>query len=71
MNLGRTVNILLFYNMLSSSSKPTPEVVAEYTRKVDFLKGLLEAEKLVSGSIFKMFFHFSHITGCFIIAFII
>uniref|UniRef100_A0A667YAT1 Vesicle transport protein USE1 n=1 Tax=Myripristis murdjan TaxID=586833 RepID=A0A667YAT1_9TELE len=31
-----------------SSSKPTPEVLTEYTRKVDFLKGLLEAEKLSS-----------------------
>lgn len=52
MNLGGSLNILFFYNMLSSSSKPTPEVLTEYTRKVDFLKGLLEAEKLVSGSIF-------------------
>ncbi|CAG08021.1 unnamed protein product, partial [Tetraodon nigroviridis] len=31
-----------------SHSKPTAEVLTEYTRKVDFLKGLLEAEKLVS-----------------------
>ncbi|XP_053178833.1 vesicle transport protein USE1 [Scomber japonicus] len=31
-----------------SPSKPTPEVLTEYTRKVDFLKGLLEAEKLSS-----------------------
>ncbi|XP_040897191.1 vesicle transport protein USE1 isoform X1 [Toxotes jaculatrix] len=31
-----------------SPSKPTAEVLAEYTRKVDFLKGLLEAEKLSS-----------------------
>lgn len=29
-------------------SKPMPEVLTEYTRKVDFLKGLLEAEKLSS-----------------------
>ncbi|XP_028672140.1 vesicle transport protein USE1 isoform X1 [Erpetoichthys calabaricus] len=28
--------------------KPVPEVLTDYTRKVDFLKGLLEAEKLVS-----------------------
>uniref|UniRef100_A0A8C6U0P4 Vesicle transport protein USE1 n=1 Tax=Neogobius melanostomus TaxID=47308 RepID=A0A8C6U0P4_9GOBI len=28
--------------------KSTPEVLTEYTRKVDFLKGLLEAEKLVT-----------------------
>ncbi|XP_029002620.1 vesicle transport protein USE1 [Betta splendens] len=31
-----------------SPSKPTPEVLTEYTRKVDFLKGLLAAEKLTS-----------------------
>ncbi|XP_041863310.1 vesicle transport protein USE1 isoform X2 [Melanotaenia boesemani] len=31
-----------------SPSKPTPELLTEYTRKVDFLKGLLEAEKLAS-----------------------
>uniref|UniRef100_A0A3P8RPS3 Vesicle transport protein USE1 n=1 Tax=Amphiprion percula TaxID=161767 RepID=A0A3P8RPS3_AMPPE len=31
-------------------SKPTPEVLTEYTRKVDFLKGLLEAEKLSSAT---------------------
>uniref|UniRef100_A0A674NC30 Vesicle transport protein USE1 n=1 Tax=Takifugu rubripes TaxID=31033 RepID=A0A674NC30_TAKRU len=31
-----------------SHSKPTAEVLTEYTRKVDFLKGLLEAEKLPS-----------------------
>uniref|UniRef100_A0A3P9B3P5 Vesicle transport protein USE1 n=1 Tax=Maylandia zebra TaxID=106582 RepID=A0A3P9B3P5_9CICH len=31
-----------------SPSKPTPEVLAEYTRKVNFLKGTLEAEKLSS-----------------------
>ncbi|KAM4738639.1 vesicle transport protein USE1 isoform 2-T2 [Anableps anableps] len=31
-----------------SPSKPTQEVLTEYTRKVDFLKGLLEAEKLAS-----------------------
>ncbi|NXP39590.1 USE1 protein, partial [Leiothrix lutea] len=29
------------------SSKPAPELLNEYSRKVDFLKGLLEAEKLV------------------------
>nr|XP_049585185.1 vesicle transport protein USE1 [Syngnathus scovelli] len=34
--------------MRKSMSKPTPEVLTEYTRKVDFLKGLLEAEKLSS-----------------------
>ncbi|KAG8454852.1 hypothetical protein GDO86_001175 [Hymenochirus boettgeri] len=30
--------------------KPAPEVLVEYSRKVDFLKGLLEAEKLSSPS---------------------
>ncbi|KAM9795944.1 vesicle transport protein USE1 isoform X1 [Syngnathus typhle] len=34
--------------MRKSMSKPTPEVLTEYTRKVDFLRGLLEAEKLSS-----------------------
>ena len=29
-------------------SKPTPEVLTDYTRKVEFLKGILDAEKLVS-----------------------
>ncbi|XP_012683753.1 vesicle transport protein USE1 [Clupea harengus] len=33
-----------------SPSKPTPEVLTDYTRKVDFLKGLLEAEKLSSSA---------------------
>ncbi|KAJ6664312.1 hypothetical protein lerEdw1_008531 [Lerista edwardsae] len=32
------------------SSKPAPEVLNEYSRKVDFLKGMLEAEKLSSSS---------------------
>ncbi|KAF7243107.1 Vesicle transport protein USE1 [Varanus komodoensis] len=32
------------------SSKPAAEVLNEYARKVDFLKGLLEAEKLPSSS---------------------
>lgn len=31
-----------------SQSKPTQEVLTEYTRKVEFLKGLLEADKLSS-----------------------
>lgn len=35
--------------VVSLFSKPTAEVLTEYTRKVDFLKGLLEAEKLVGG----------------------
>ncbi|XP_074161710.1 vesicle transport protein USE1 isoform X3 [Sminthopsis crassicaudata] len=32
------------------SSKPAPEMLNEYSRKVDFLKGMLEAEKLSSSS---------------------
>ncbi|KAM4657799.1 vesicle transport protein USE1 isoform 4-T4 [Amazona ochrocephala] len=32
------------------SSKPAPELLNEYSRKVDFLKGLLEAEKLPSST---------------------
>ncbi|NXJ54168.1 USE1 protein, partial [Spizaetus tyrannus] len=32
------------------SSKPAPELLNEYCRKVDFLKGLLEAEKLSSST---------------------
>ncbi|KAK0149859.1 Vesicle transport protein USE1 [Merluccius polli] len=31
-------------------SKPTQEVLTDYTRKVDFLKGILEAEKLPSAT---------------------
>ncbi|KAL6469496.1 hypothetical protein MHYP_G00230200 [Metynnis hypsauchen] len=31
-----------------SASKPSPELLTDYTRKVDFLKGLIEAEKLSS-----------------------
>ncbi|KAI7791120.1 vesicle transport protein USE1 isoform X1 [Triplophysa rosa] len=31
-----------------SPSKPMPEILTDYTRKVDFLKGLLEAERLPS-----------------------
>ncbi|KAF5909825.1 vesicle transport protein USE1, partial [Clarias magur] len=33
-----------------SPSKPTTEMLTDYTRKVDFLKGLIEAEKLPSPS---------------------
>lgn len=33
-------------------SKPTAEMLTEYTRKIDFLKGLIEAEKLVSGTFY-------------------
>uniref|UniRef100_A0A672HFC1 Vesicle transport protein USE1 n=1 Tax=Salarias fasciatus TaxID=181472 RepID=A0A672HFC1_SALFA len=38
----------MLLTLKKSSSKPTAEVLTEYTRKVDFLKGLLEAEKLSS-----------------------
>ncbi|MBN3308829.1 USE1 protein, partial [Amia calva] len=34
--------------LFSVCSKPAPEVLTDYCRKVDFLKGLLEAEKLTS-----------------------
>ncbi|XP_068090237.1 vesicle transport protein USE1 isoform X2 [Hyperolius riggenbachi] len=33
---------------LMNKQKPAPELLIEYSRKVDFLKGLLEAEKLSS-----------------------
>ncbi|XP_062869049.1 vesicle transport protein USE1 [Trichomycterus rosablanca] len=33
-----------------SLSKPTAEILTDYTRKVDFLKGLIEAEKLPSST---------------------
>jgi hypothetical protein len=33
--------------------KPTAEAIAEYTKKVDFLKGLIETEKLVSNLTFE------------------
>ncbi|XP_051025750.1 vesicle transport protein USE1 isoform X1 [Acomys russatus] len=32
------------------ASKPASEVISEYSRKVDFLKGMLQAEKLTSSS---------------------
>ncbi|KAK7796679.1 hypothetical protein U0070_017527 [Myodes glareolus] len=32
------------------ASKPVSEVISEYSRKVDFLKGMLQAEKLTSSS---------------------
>lgn len=34
--------------LLLPFSKPASEVISEYSRKVDFLKGMLQAEKLVS-----------------------
>lgn len=36
--------------LLLPFSKPASEVISEYSRKVDFLKGMLQAEKLVSPS---------------------
>ncbi|XP_072294904.1 vesicle transport protein USE1 [Eucyclogobius newberryi] len=38
----------MLVSLRKTPSKPTPEVLTEYSRKVDFLKGLLEAEKLSS-----------------------
>uniref|UniRef100_A0A8C9ANP2 Vesicle transport protein USE1 n=1 Tax=Prolemur simus TaxID=1328070 RepID=A0A8C9ANP2_PROSS len=34
----------------AQASKPASEVISEYSRKVDFLKGMLQAEKLTSSS---------------------
>uniref|UniRef100_A0A8B9YMC7 Vesicle transport protein USE1 n=1 Tax=Bos mutus grunniens TaxID=30521 RepID=A0A8B9YMC7_BOSMU len=34
----------------AQASKPASEVLNEYSRKVDFLKGMLQAEKLTSSS---------------------
>ncbi|KAM5238279.1 vesicle transport protein USE1 isoform 1-T1 [Ctenodactylus gundi] len=34
----------------AQASKPTAEVMGEYSRKVEFLKGMLQAEKLASSS---------------------
>lgn len=43
----------VFFFLFSPSSKPASEVINEYSRKVDFLKGMLQAEKLVSrGALF-------------------
>lgn len=52
--------------MCALFSKPTTEALTEYTRKVDFLKGLLEAEKLVSGDILQIHPFIDHcwITYC-------
>ncbi|XP_051981155.1 vesicle transport protein USE1-like isoform X2 [Xyrauchen texanus] len=38
----------MFVALKKSSSKPTAEILTDYNRKVDFLKGLLEAEKMPS-----------------------
>ncbi|XP_034035734.1 LOW QUALITY PROTEIN: vesicle transport protein USE1 [Thalassophryne amazonica] len=48
--LGKYVGALeeMLVALRKCPSKPTPEVLTEYTRKVDFMKGLLEAEKLSS-----------------------
>nr|XP_034972919.1 vesicle transport protein USE1 isoform X3 [Zootoca vivipara] len=40
----------MLLDLKKHSSKPAPEVLNEYSRKVDFLKGLLEADKLSSSS---------------------
>lgn len=34
----------------AQTSKPAPEVLGEYSRKVDFLKGMLQAERLTSSA---------------------
>ena len=44
----RTIGGEAFLSLFSPSSKPASEVLNEYSRKVDFLKGMLQAEKLVS-----------------------
>ncbi|KAG9332228.1 hypothetical protein JZ751_015519 [Albula glossodonta] len=40
----------MLVGLKKSSSKPAAEVLKDYSRKVDFLKGLLDAEKLPSPS---------------------
>ncbi|XP_025052231.1 vesicle transport protein USE1 isoform X1 [Alligator sinensis] len=40
----------MLLELKNRSSKPAPELLNEYSRKVDFLKGLLEAEKLSSST---------------------
>ncbi|XP_020824868.1 vesicle transport protein USE1 [Phascolarctos cinereus] len=40
----------MLHALKEQSSKPAPEMLNEYSRKVDFLKGMLEAEKLSSSS---------------------
>lgn len=45
LNWGQRTDFLF---CISPSSKPVCEVINEYSRKVDFLKGMLQAEKLVS-----------------------
>ncbi|XP_074161737.1 vesicle transport protein USE1 isoform X6 [Sminthopsis crassicaudata] len=49
---GRYVAALeeMLQALKEQSSKPAPEMLNEYSRKVDFLKGMLEAEKLSSSS---------------------
>ncbi|XP_054252158.1 vesicle transport protein USE1 isoform X2 [Indicator indicator] len=40
----------MLQELKKQSSKPAPELMNEYSRKVDFLKGLLDAEKLSSST---------------------
>ncbi|NXH15722.1 USE1 protein, partial [Bucco capensis] len=40
----------MLQELKQQASKPAPELLNEYSRKVDFLKGLLEAEKLTSST---------------------
>ncbi|XP_053320277.1 vesicle transport protein USE1 [Spea bombifrons] len=40
----------MLLSIKEDTRKPAPELLIEYSRKVDFLKGLLEADKLASSS---------------------
>ncbi|KFO77616.1 Vesicle transport protein USE1 [Cuculus canorus] len=41
---------VMLHELKQQAGKPAPELLNEYSRKVDFLKGLLEAEKLSSST---------------------
>ncbi|NWH79736.1 USE1 protein, partial [Piaya cayana] len=41
---------VMLHELKQQAGKPAPELLNEYSRKVDFLKGLLEAEKLPSST---------------------
>ena len=38
----------VFKGIIFGNRKPSQEVLAEYSRKVEFMKGLIDTEKLVS-----------------------
>lgn len=66
------IGSLVFCFFFNSNSKPAPELLNEYSRKVDFLKGLLEAEKLVRyiSSAWKDFKSIIHLfVPCFYVSF--